>query len=155
MSEDIEFCLHDECTNKKCPRHPSQIRETWFDHSFMDLRGHICKGWSTAETFGWKCPYTDKHCDTFDCEHCEVNAEEERWAEELQGESRIIAEDTDLNDVDAIGLYEDDVANIRRELWDLGVNMGGEYQGVWVRWRDIVDVLDKYTKWNAPHTSQN
>ena len=139
MSEDIEFCLHAECTNKKCERHPSQIRQTWFDHSFMDLRGHICKYWQNAEDFGWKCPYTDKHCDTFDCDTCEVNAEEERWAEELQGESRIIAEDDE---------WQNRIAEIRSKLWDCGVNMGEGliYHGVWVRWRDIVDVLDKYTK---------
>ena len=27
------------------------------------------------------------------------------------------------------------------ELWDHGVNMGGEYQGVWVRFRDIEEVF--------------
>ena len=93
MSEDIEFCTHSECTNKRCERHPSQIKQKWFDHSFMDLRGIICKGWSTAESFGWKCPYTDKHCNTFDCSHCKRNDEERRWMEESEGESRIVTDD--------------------------------------------------------------
>lgn len=110
---------------------------------------------SNAERFNHRCPYTDKPCLDFACSECEVEAQEVRWMEELQGESRIIAEDTDLNDVDAIGLYEDDLQNIKRELWDCGVNMGGEYQGVWVRFKDIERIIDKYTKGNAPHTSQN
>lgn len=100
---------------------------------------------SDAERFGHRCPYTDKPCDTFDCENCKTEIEEKRWSEMLENKSRIIAEDTNLNDVDAIGSYEDDLQNIKRELWDLGVNMGGENQEVWVRYTDIVDVLDRHT----------
>lgn len=37
MSEDIEFCIHRECKHKDCERHPSRIRQYWFDHSFMDF----------------------------------------------------------------------------------------------------------------------
>lgn len=33
---------------------------------------------------------------------------------------------------------------IESDLWDAGVNMGGEYQGVWVRFKDIEKVFDKY-----------
>lgn len=44
MTEDIEFCLHRECKNRKCERHPSNIRCWWFDHSFVDLKDtDFCK----------------------------------------------------------------------------------------------------------------
>ena len=36
------------------------------------------------------------------------------------------------------------LADIRGELWMEGMNMGGEYQGVWVRYRDIERVIDKH-----------
>lgn len=32
------------------------------------------------------------------------------------------------------------------ELWMEGTNMTGEYQGVWVRYRDIERIVDKYIK---------
>ena len=38
-----------------------------------------------------------------------------------------------------------DAEKTELELWDHGVNMGGEYQGVWVRFRDIEEVFK-----NAP-----
>ena len=34
--------------------------------------------------------------------------------------------------------------DIKSELWMEGVNMGGEYQGVWVRFKDIEKVVDKH-----------
>ena len=34
--------------------------------------------------------------------------------------------------------------DIKSELWMEGMNMTGEYQGVWVRFRDIERVIDKY-----------
>lgn len=44
MTEDIEFCIHWECKNRKCERNPANIRCWWFDHSFMDLKGtDFCK----------------------------------------------------------------------------------------------------------------
>lgn len=42
------------------------------------------------------------------------------------------------------------ITDIRAELWDSGMNMGGEYQGVWVRFRDIEKAFDKYTAETAP-----
>ena len=36
------------------------------------------------------------------------------------------------------------LADIRGELWMEGMNMGGEYQGVWVRYGDIERVIDKH-----------
>lgn len=33
--------------------------------------------------------------------------------------------------------------NAKSELWMEGVNMTDEYQGVWVRFRDIEKILDK------------
>lgn len=38
MSDDITFCSS-ECDRTECPRHPSNIRHDWLDHSFSDLRG--------------------------------------------------------------------------------------------------------------------
>lgn len=56
----------------------------------------------------------------------------------------------------AIGqLVERKIAEIRSELWDKGVNMSGEYQGVWVRYKDIEDVFDKHTRADTPVTAQN
>ena len=40
----------------------------------------------------------------------------------------------------------DVLANIRRDIWDAGVNMGGEYQGVWTRFRDVEKAFDKALK---------
>ena len=37
----------------------------------------------------------------------------------------------------------DKLIQIRRECWEAGVNMTDEYQGVWVRYRDIEKVIDK------------
>lgn len=34
--------------------------------------------------------------------------------------------------------------DIKSELWMEGMNMAGEYQGVWVRYRDIERVIDKH-----------
>ena len=33
---------------------------------------------------------------------------------------------------------------IESELWMKGMNMDGEYQGIWVRFRDIERIIDKY-----------
>lgn len=38
MSEDIVFCIHEECKNRKCERHFCQIKEWWLELSFMDLK---------------------------------------------------------------------------------------------------------------------
>ena len=89
---------------------------------------------SNAERFNHRCPYTDKHCDTFDCEHCEVNAEEERWAEELQGESRIIAE------ADVLEKIKTDVKALVTEgksQYDLGFN-GAVFR--------VLRIINEYTK---------
>ena len=37
---------------------------------------------------------------------------------------------------------------IQRELWWEGVNIGGEYQGVWVRYRNIEKIIEKYKEAN-------
>lgn len=36
------------------------------------------------------------------------------------------------------------IEDIKSELWMEGLNMTGEYQGVWVRYRDIERVIDKH-----------
>ena len=46
-----------------------------------------------ARSFNYRCPYTDKHCDTWNCSKCKVNAEEERWMRMHEGESRIVTDD--------------------------------------------------------------
>lgn len=38
MSDDMTFC-GSECDRTDCPRHPSNIRHYWLDHSFSDFRG--------------------------------------------------------------------------------------------------------------------
>ena len=34
--------------------------------------------------------------------------------------------------------------DIKAELWMEGMNMTGEYQGVWVRFRDIEKIIEKH-----------
>ena len=34
--------------------------------------------------------------------------------------------------------------DIKSEVWDSGMNMTGEYQGVWIRCRNIEKIIDKY-----------
>ena len=43
----------------------------------------------------------------------------------------------ELNDV---------LVDIKRQCWDSGMNMTGEYQGVWVRFRDIEKIVDGHIK---------
>ena len=33
--------------------------------------------------FHGRCPYTDKHCDSFDCLNCEVEQQEREYMEQL------------------------------------------------------------------------
>ena len=40
--------------------------------------------------------------------------------------------------------YQKVFEDIRAEIWDSGMNMTGEYQGVWVRYRDIEKIFDKH-----------
>lgn len=35
------------------------------------------------------------------------------------------------------------VEEIKHECWDAGMNMTDEYQGVWVRFRDIEKIVNK------------
>ena len=37
-----------------------------------------------AVRFNFRCPYTDKHCDIWNCESCSVNAREEEWMKERE-----------------------------------------------------------------------
>lgn len=45
---------------------------------------------------------------------------------------------------DTITAYAKALEDIRAEIWDSGMNMTGEYQGVWIRYRDIEKILDKH-----------
>lgn len=48
----------------------------------------------------------------------------------------------ELNDV---------LADIKSQCWDSGVNMAGEYQGVWVRFKDVERIVDEHIKNAADH----
>ena len=39
---------------------------------------------------------------------------------------------------------ENVLQDIKSELWMEGMNMTGEYQGVWIRYKDIERVIDKH-----------
>lgn len=50
--------------------------------------------------------------------------------------------------VDDDGIMHDviprkDVEQIKSECWDAGMNMTDEYQGVWVRFRDVEKIVNK------------
>ena len=46
---------------------------------------------------------------------------------------------------EAVEMCKVDVLDkIRAELWMEGLNMANEYCGVWVRYRDIERIIDKY-----------
>lgn len=36
------------------------------------------------------------------------------------------------------------LGNIKHECWDNGMNMSGEYQGVWIRYKDIEGTIDRF-----------
>jgi len=44
----------------------------------------------------------------------------------------------------AAKVYQKAFEDIRAEIWDSGMNMTGEYQGVWIRYRDIEKIFDKH-----------
>lgn len=41
---------------------------------------------------------------------------------------------------------EYDISQLMYEIYMEGVNMSGEYQGCWVRFKDIEKIMDKYVK---------
>ena len=45
---------------------------------------------------------------------------------------------------DTIEAYQKAFEDIKTEIWDSGMNMTGEYQGVWIRYRDIEKIFDKH-----------
>lgn len=38
------------------------------------------------------------------------------------------------------------IEDIKAEVWDNGMNMTGEYQGIWIRYRDVGRIIDRFTK---------
>lgn len=46
MSEDITYCFHSKCTNKKCERHPFSIKQYRIPHSFAFFEE--CKYWDIS-----------------------------------------------------------------------------------------------------------
>lgn len=100
-----------------------------------------------AERFGHRCPYTDKPCLDFACSECEVEAQEERWSEELQGESRIVAE---------ADVIEQIRADILRYKADCDFHLGKECRGCnEVMFGSILRIIDKHTKGDASHDAQD
>ena len=49
MSEDITFCYHSKCKNKKCERHSSNIKQYYIPHSFDFFKD--CVWWDLPETY--------------------------------------------------------------------------------------------------------
>ena len=53
----------------------------------------------SCDYFHYRCPYTDLHCETFDCENCEVEMSEREYAKELdadeedEGVEEVVEED--------------------------------------------------------------
>lgn len=49
MSEDITFCYHLKCKNKKCERHASHIKQHYVPHSFAFFKD--CEHWDLPEVY--------------------------------------------------------------------------------------------------------
>ena len=49
MSDDITYCYHSKCKNKRCERHPSNIRVHYIPHSFAFFKD--CEHWDMPETY--------------------------------------------------------------------------------------------------------
>lgn len=49
MSDDITFCYYSKCKNKKCERHPSNIKVHYIPHSFAFFKD--CEHWDMPETY--------------------------------------------------------------------------------------------------------
>lgn len=45
-----------------------------------------------SDYFHYRCPYTDEHCETFDCENCEVEMSEREYAKGLDADEEDEAE---------------------------------------------------------------
>ena len=48
-SDDITFCYYRKCKNRKCFRHPSNIRIPYIPHSFAFYKD--CEHWEMEETY--------------------------------------------------------------------------------------------------------
>ena len=67
-----------------------------------------------------------------------IDISDERWVSALDGTwcgSAEIPKGIPLENV---------LQDIKSELWMEGMNMTGEYQGVWIRYKDIERVIDKH-----------
>ena len=49
MSDDITFCYYSKCKNKKCERHPSNIKVHYIPHIFAFFKD--CEYWDMPETY--------------------------------------------------------------------------------------------------------
>lgn len=49
MSDDITFCYYSKCKNKKCERHPSNIKVHYIPHRFAFFKD--CEHWDMPETY--------------------------------------------------------------------------------------------------------
>lgn len=62
----------------------------------------------------------------------------------LKKELEALALDSFYNDTDNMQKVEKLKSDMMLDIYMEGVNMGGEYQGCWVRFRDIERIVDKY-----------
>ena len=49
MNEDITFCYHFKCPNKKCERHADNIKQHYVPHSFGFFKD--CEHWDLPEVY--------------------------------------------------------------------------------------------------------
>lgn len=62
----------------------------------------------------------------------------------LKKELEALALDSFCNDTDNMQKVEKLKSDMLQDIYMEGVNMGGEYQGCWVRFRDIEKIVNKY-----------
>ena len=51
-----------------------------------------------------------------------------------------------IDESKTVDVVKGELDEVRRECWDAGRNFAGEYQGVWVRFKDIERIIDKHLK---------
>ena len=56
-----------------------------------------------------------------------------------------------INAMEELKAHREAWEKVKSELWMEGMNMTGEYQGVWIRYRDIERVIDA----NRPKEGEN
>ena len=49
-----------------------------------------------------------------------------------------------MDELKTVDIVSGEWDEVRHECWDAGHNFAGEYQGVWVRFRDIERIIEKH-----------